>query len=264
MKFQKPIKRKRKIHWSRKVFPLIIASIVLAVIFFFYTVNQKLTPIYLQYAEVETEKIASHVISEAITERISNVLDINDVIEHVPTENSNQVTVKYNTEVINRILADVRTTVDENLMEIEKGNVDILPLEEDIEYDPEQMQAQGGVVFFVSLGQVTNLPLLGNLGPKIPIRFHVIGDAQANVVPYIEEFGINNAYVEVNIVLKVQVKIIVPLATKTAIVEQTIPVAIGLVQGEVPQVFSPGEGGTKPNIEIPLRENQNDGGQPHD
>src|SRR5699024_11649836 len=92
--------------------------------------------------EVQTEKIASHVISEAITERISNVLDVNDIIQHVPTENSDQVTVKYNTEVINRILADVRTTVDENIEEMENGNIDILPLEEDIEYDAEQMQAR--------------------------------------------------------------------------------------------------------------------------
>lgn len=224
----------------------------MAIVLFFYYVNQRLTPVYLQYAEVQTEKIASHVISEAITERISNVLDVNDIIQHVPTENSDQVTVKYNTEVINRILADVRTTVDENIEEMEKGNVDILPIEEDIEYAPEQMQAQGGVVFFVSLGQITNLPLLGNLGPKIPIRFHVIGDAQADVVPYIEEFGINNAYVEVNIKLRVQVKIIVPLATKIAVVEQTIPVAIGLVQGQVPQVFSGGEGSSKQNISIPV------------
>lgn len=254
MKFQKPVRRKKNFRRRWNLFPFIILSIVIAVIYLFYTVNQKLTPIYLQYAEVQTEKIASHVISEAITERISNVLDVNDVIQHVPTENSDQVTVKYNTEVINRILADVRTTVDENLDEIEKGNIDILPLEENIEYDTTQMQAQGGVVFFVSLGQATNLPLLGNLGPKIPIRFHVIGDAHANVVPYIEEFGINNAYVEVNIVLKVQVKIIVPLATKTAIVEQTIPVAIGLVQGPVPQVFSTGDGEAKPSIEVPLKE----------
>lgn len=251
MKFKHTRRRRFKLK-RRTIFSILICSILVAIVLFFYYVNQRLTPVYLQYAEVQTEKIASHVISEAITERISNVLDVNDIIQHVPTENSDQVTVKYNTEVINRILADVRTTVDENIEEMEKGNVDILPIEEDIEYAPEQMQAQGGVVFFVSLGQITNLPLLGNLGPKIPIRFHVIGDAQADVVPYIEEFGINNAYVEVNIKLRVQVKIIVPLATKIAVVEQTIPVAIGLVQGQVPQVFSGGEGSSKQNISIPV------------
>lgn len=259
MKFKKT-RRRRPILKRRTVLPILILSMLLGIIFFFYFVNQRLTPIYLQYAEVQTEKIASHVISEAITERISNVLDVNDIIQHVPTENSDQVTVKYNTEVINRILADVRTTVDENIEEMENGNIDLLPLEEDIEYDAEQMQAQGGVVFFVSLGQITNMPLLGNLGPKIPIRFHIIGDAQADVVPYIEEFGINNAYVEVNIKLKVQVKIIVPLATKIAIVEQTIPVAIGLVQGPVPQVFSNGDQGGKPNISVPVELSPGDSG----
>lgn len=258
MKFQKPIKRRSTFWKRRKLIPIIFLAVIAAVVYLFYFVNQRLTPIYISYAEVQTEKIANHVISEAITERISNVLDVNDVILHVPTENSEQVNVKYNTEVINRILADVRTTVDDNLEEIARGNVDILPLDNNIEYDPDQMQAQGGVVFLVSLGQVTNLPLLGNLGPKIPIRFHVIGDAQANVVPYIEEFGINNAYVEVNIHLKVQVKIIVPLATKMAIVEQKIPVAIGLVQGPVPQVYSNGDGTTTPAIEVPLNQKSDD------
>ena len=46
--------------------------------------------------------------------------------------------------------------------------------------------------------------------------------------------------------VKVQVQIIVPLATKSAVIEQKIPVAIGLVQGPVPNVFSSGEGGMGP------------------
>ena len=51
----------------------------------------------------------------------------------------------------------------------------MLPPPDDIEYDPQAMEEQGGVVFFVPIGQATDIPLLGNLGPKIPIRFHVIG-----------------------------------------------------------------------------------------
>ena len=70
--------------------------------------------------------------------------------------------------------------------------------------------------FLFRLGRRQEFRYLGNLGPKIPIRFHVIGDVQANVVASIEEFGINNAYIEVNILLKVNVQIIVPLATKTS------------------------------------------------
>ena len=67
----------------------------------------------------------------------------------------------------------------------------------------------------------------------------------------VEEFGINNAYVEVNIILTVNVQIIVPFTTKSSVVQQKIPVALGLVQGEVPQIFSSGEGANAPSIEVP-------------
>lgn len=252
MKFQGQIKRRKRFR-KRKKLTFLFLAVIAAVVYMFYYVNARLAPIYVQYAEVETEKIASYVINQAISDKIVNVLDINDVIVEVPTENSDSTTVKFNTEVINRIVADVRMLIEENLDEVEKGNLNKLPLDENIEYDPLQMEEEGGVVFFVPLAQAANLPILGNLGPKIPIRFHIHGDSQVNVVPYIEEFGINNAYVEVNVMVKVQVQIIVPFATKSAMIEQKIPVAIGLVRGPVPNVFSSGEGGMgPPSIEVPL------------
>jgi len=231
---------------------LLIPAIVLAIIVFFYIVNMRLTPTYVQYAEVQTQKIASHVISQAISTRIANVLDVNDIIEHVPTETSDMVTTKFNTEIINRVLADTRDLVELHLQRAEAGNLDMLPLSDSIEYDPSKMEDQGGIVFFVPIGQATNIPLLGNLGPKIPIRFHVIGDVKADVEASIREFGINNAYIEVNINLQVSVQIIVPLATKMSIIEQKIPVAMGLVQSPVPQIFSDGGGVSQPTIEVPL------------
>ena len=252
MKFQGQVKR-RAIFRKRKKLPIVFFAVIAAVVFMFYYVNARLTPIYIEYAAVQTEKIASHVINQAISDQISNVLDVNDVIERVPTESSNSSTVKFNTRIINRIVADVRNSIEESLEEVEKGNLAKLPLDENIKYDPLQMEEEGGVVFFVPLAQIANLPILGNLGPKIPIRFHILGDAQVNVVPNIEEFGINNAYVEVNVMVKVQVQIIIPLATESAVIEQKIPVAIGLVQGPVPSVFSTGEGGMDPpSIEVPL------------
>lgn len=251
MKFQNQVKR-RPLFRKRKIVPLLIPAIIIAVALFFYIVNMRLTPTYVQYAEVQTEKIASHVISQAISTRIANVLDVNDIIEHVPTDTSNMVTTKFNTEIINRVLADTRNLVELHLAQAEAGNMEMLPLSDTIEYDPQKMEDQGGIVFFVPIGQATGIPLLGNLGPKIPIRFHVIGDVQANVTASIEEFGINNAYIEVNILLQVNVQIIVPLATKTSVVEQKIPVAIGLVQGAVPHIFSSGGNMGPPSVEVPV------------
>ncbi|HEY4623518.1 MAG TPA: sporulation protein YunB, partial [Solibacillus sp.] len=108
-----------------------------------------------------------------------------------------------------------------------------------------------GIVFFVPLGQALNIPIIGNLGPKIPIRFHIIGNVGSDIESPITEFGINNAKVEVNLFIEVNVKIIVPFASSSATVRQKIPVAIGLVQGTVPHIYSAGEG-TQPSIEVPI------------
>lgn len=252
LKFQKEVRRGPNTG-KRKVLPLLVPAILLTIAIFLYVVNMRLTPTFIRYAEVQTTKIASHVISQAISSRVANVLDVNDIIEHVPTETSTMVTTKFNTEIINRVLADTRNLVEMHLAQAEAGNLDMLPMSDNIEYDSTAMKEQEGIVFFVPVGQATNIPLLGNFGPKIPIRFHVIGDVQANVVTSLEEFGINNAYIEVNVLLKVNVQIIVPLATKSSSIEQKIPVAIGLVQGSVPHIFSGGAGtGGHPSIEVPV------------
>ncbi len=58
--------------------------------------------------------------------------------------------------------------------------------------------------------------------------------------------------VEVSIVLTVNVQVIVPLATKTTTIEQKIPVALGVISGPVPQIYTKGGGGTQPSIEVPI------------
>ncbi|WP_249664365.1 sporulation protein YunB, partial [Lysinibacillus sp. D4B1_S16] len=74
--------------------------------------------------------------------------------------------------------------------------------------------------------------------PKIPIRFHVIGNVHSNVTSSIQEFGINSAYVEVGIHLEVNVQIIVPLASKSSTVAQDIPGAMWLTRGPVPDSYT--------------------------
>lgn len=118
-------------------------------------------PTYLDYAEVQTNRIASEVISKAINSRTANVLDVNDIIEEVPGEDTKMT--KFNSEIINRVMAETYTLVQDHLEEAESGNLSKLPKYDDIEYDANAMQEDGGVVFYVPIGQVTKLPLLGNL-----------------------------------------------------------------------------------------------------
>ena len=237
---------------GKNIIPLLFVFVIISVGIMFYLVNVRLTPIYLQYAEVQSQKIASLVVSKAINSRTVNVMDVNDIIEEVPTDQHNRVTTKFNTEIINRVKSETVTLVQTHLEQAEEGNLENLPYLDDIEYDPNAMEDNGGIVFYVPLGQATNIPLLGNLGPKIPIRFHVIGNVQSDVVREITEFGINSALVDISIVIKVNVQVIVPLATKTTTIEEKIPVALGVISGPVPQIYTKGDGGAQPSIEVPI------------
>ncbi|KAA0944133.1 sporulation protein YunB [Sporosarcina sp. ANT_H38] len=246
MRFHGQVTRKSR-NKKRKLLPLLIPAFIIAIFLFIYFVNARLAPIYVQYAEVQTQKIASHVINKAISSRTANVLNIEDIIVNVPSDSKGMI--KFNTEIINRASSEIHALVESHLQQAEAGNLDILPTDE-IEFDPQAMESEEGIVFFVPLAQAANIPLLGNLGPKIPIRFHVIGQVQATMDTKISEFGINNAVVEVNILLTVNVQIIAPLATKQSVVTQKIPVAMGLIQSTVPQIYTTG-GGNPPSVEVP-------------
>lgn len=231
---------------------MLLVSLFIMVILTLYLINSRLMPTYLEYAHVQTQKIASYVVSKAIDARTTKVLDINEIIVELPPGESEIITAKFNTEIINRVRAETTTLVKEYLEQAENGDLSRLPNLDTVEYDVGKMEAGDGIVFFVPLGQVLNIPIIGNLGPKIPIRFHIIGNVHSDVESKIEEFGINMAKVEVYIHLEVNVQIIVPFASESATVEQNIPVAIGIVSGKVPHIYTNGADGVQPSIEVPV------------
>lgn len=248
----------RKKYKKRKIsnrFTLFVVFFAIGVLLFLYILNARLMPTYVQYAEFETNKIAAHVVNKAINSRTTNVLDVNEIIEDLPSESDYMVTTKFNTEIINQVRAETTALVKEHLELAEQGDLSKLPDLENVEYDVSEMQKGEGIVFFVPLAQALNLPLLGNLGPKIPIRFHIIGNVSSDVSTQFKEFGINNALVEVNIDMQVNVQIIIPFASQQSTVHQTIPVAIGLIRGQVPHIYTPGGDGAQPSIEVPLPSN---------
>ena len=67
------------------------------------------------------------------------------------------------------------------------------------------------------------------------------------------EFGINGGVIEVYIEVKVDIEIIIPLATDTTTVTRNIPIGMGVFRGDVPQFFN-GSGNSAPSIQLPKSE----------
>lgn len=242
------VKRKRSIG---NYVVLFFTSLLVMVGISIYVINARLMPVYLDYAEMQTNKVASYVVNKAINSRTSSVLNINEIIVDIPTDSKDTITTKFNTEIINQVRSETQTLVKEYLEQAENGDLSNLPNLENVEYDVGKMEAGDGIVFFVPLGQAINIPIIGNLGPKVPIRFHIIGNVSSGYETKVEEFGINNAKVEVIVTIEVNVQIIIPFASNSATVTQEIPVAIGLVRGSVPNIYSTGDG-VQPSIEVPV------------
>ena len=240
-------------HTNLNRLTILLVSFFVGILMFLYLLNERLKPTYLEYAEAQTIKIASYVINEAISSRPSSVLDVNDIIEEVPAGSSETVTVRFNADIINRVQAETQGLVKKYLAQAEQGNLNQLPELEYVEYNADKIEEGDGIVFFVPLAQAADLPLLGNLGPKIPMRFHIVGNVHSDVTSNIKEFGINSALVEVWINLEVNVQIIVPFASKSATIKQSFPVAMGLTRGPVPNIYTNGSDAPQPSLEIPIK-----------
>jgi sporulation protein YunB len=243
--------RRRHVRWGPLPFRYVL---LISFVFFIFStaaglwiVNRAIEPTLMKYAESQTRKIASLVINKAIEKKTTNVEDINNVIEI--KSNGKVFTIK--TSVINQALADTVAEIQKNIKEVERGSFPSLTSISDVEIETDtKKNSDGFIIWYVPLGQATKNALFGNLGPKIPIKFNAIGDIQPDVKMKATPMGINNTWIDASLHLVVSVQIITPFQTKITKLTETIPIAAGLIQGDVPQYFNGGSG-SSPAIQLP-------------
>ncbi|WP_449622258.1 sporulation protein YunB [Robertmurraya sp. Marseille-Q9965] len=230
----------------RYVFLLTLVFFVFSTTAGLWIINKGLKETLMAYASSQTVQIASLIINNAILE--TKTEDINNIIV-VDPETS---TANFDTEKILTKLGETTRLILNNIKTAEGGDLGEIETLSDVEFDPKKTKDEEGIVYYVPLGQATNNALLGNLGPKIPIRFTAIGHMESDIETEFEEIGINNIYIQVKIKLKVNVQVIIPFATDVAELEQEIPIALGVIKGEVPQFYNNGGEGGAPSLEIPV------------
>jgi sporulation protein YunB len=234
--------------------------LLISLVFFIFStaaglwlVNKAIEPTLMKYAETQTRKIASLVINDAIDKKTTNVDDISNVIEIKTKGKISSVQLK--TSVINRALADTVAEIQKNIDEVEKGSFPSLSQVTDVEIEKNNKLDDGFIIWYVPLGQATKNALFGNLGPKIPIKFNAIGDIRPDVRMKATPMGINNTWIDASLHLVVSVQIITPFTTKITKLTENIPIAAGLIQGDVPQYFNGGSG-SSPAIQLPDKKNK--------
>lgn len=231
---------------------LLIFSFVLVfiiIILLFKIINERINPILFDYATLESRKFASIIINKAIEKNVATDLVIEDLYIVSKKENNEITSVDFNPAIVNKVLTKVTSSVQMNLKNLEEGNLDLLEASDDvlIYYDKENLKK--GIIFRIPSGIVFNNSLLTNIGPKIPVRFTLVGDVLSGINTKVTNYGINNALLEVSVNIKLTLKVILPISTKEVNVETNVPISIKMIQGNVPNYYS---NGLNSNFSIPL------------
>lgn len=194
--------------------------------------STKLEPALKYYLSTEVKRVLSLVINDTISNTTNNI-DINNII----VTNNNSNTIDINTKYVNQILSNINKDIEKNLRLIEAGKINNLKKYfsslSDIDYE----ELKGGVIYYISSGNISGNILTNNIGPKIPIKFAMAGHATSKIDSNIREYGINNALLEINVNVSVNMNVNIPFVTKEVKVETSMPLIIKVVEGEIPDYY---------------------------
>ncbi len=242
MKLKKEKKKKKKFCLLIIIFIMIITS----TFYFIYYYSNKSIPLLLAYAEAETKKLTILVINKAVTKQINNI-EVSEVFDIHYNDDGEIQLIDFNSQNTAKILSIMTSLVELNLRAIEEGKIDMLELPENSlsEYNLELLDK--GIILEIPLGIVTNSALLYNLGPKVPVKLSLVGDVSTGFSTEVVEYGINNALLKLMIDIKVDTKIILPIVSDTITIDCSIPIAMKVIQGKIPNYYIDGFT-TKSNI----------------
>lgn len=215
---------------KRKWLKLLITFILLIMFTFIILVflSNKVIPFYMNYSEAEMKRVVTTVINKSVTEEVTNQLEV-DSFFVLKKENDNTIIVDFDPVIVNRVMSKISDVVYNNLKLISKK--DKLTLEK---YNIDESY------FYIPSGIIFNTTMLNNIGPRIPINLEIISSVNPNLKTEVTEYGINNSLIEVYINVIVDVKMILPMYSNTMQIVVVVPLAVKLIQGEVPKYYQRG------------------------
>lgn len=219
----------------------ILIFLSLSVSFFFIIyLSKKINPIFMSYAESETRKLMTLVINKSLTKELTLKDEIDNIYHITKSNNEDIQIIDFDSKEVTKFLNNITNLIQNNLKAIEEGNVDLIDLEENTldKYDKDLLKK--GIIYEIPILAATNSSLLSNIGPRIPVRFYLIGDVTSNVETEVKEYGINNALVKLSIRINVSGKVNLPFVSENVTVDMVIPVSMKIIQGKIPEFYLDG------------------------
>lgn len=225
---------------------LLLSSILFAVLSIqgLWFVDSQLRPIISQIANREMERVATYTIEQAMTEELSQ-MDMSDIFYKETNEDGMVVFTNINTQKYNELLGNVQHRVHEVMNEVQRGEVN-------------SYGDNSNIVATIPLGRALNNALLTDVGPGIPVRYALMGDAKVGMRDEIKPLGINNTQISLYVEIEVNMDVILPFSETSDTISVEAPAGMALIAGAVPQFYG-GQGGfVYPTIGAEQEENNVD------
>jgi len=200
---------------KRRMPSLSVIFTLLFIIFiaFFWMMEIHLKPTLLVIAEAKATLIATQSINSVINESVNLSIDPKKLVNITLDNRGRVVLIQPNTMEFNKIAADTTIKVQNVLREIGEEKIHI------------------------PMGQILGSQLLASMGPNITVTIIPVGTVQVNVIDKFEQAGINQTRHMVYLIATTQIRIVVPLVSKSVSVNTQVPIAEYVVVGEVPSTY---------------------------
>lgn len=190
-----------------------ILSLIIIVGFFYLLII-----FFNNYFGERIEVYINKSVENKAVEIINDVLK-EEVIPNIDSEKMlliNEKGVIINSKNVNEVLFLVNDNISENFDMIKKE------------------------VLKIPLSSIISEELL-NFGPNINIRINEIRSFKTDIVTIVEEYGINNSLLKLEILIEFDVESMVPFNKNVSNVKMKIPLVSQIIQGEVPKFYSYGK-----------------------
>ena len=214
MRFRSYKKKKFSAFFTRGLIILVIAFLISLMIINYF--SSQIKTILLPIAEARVNKYVSNMINNAT----GNILFDKELLKINKNSNDEVEMVTYNTYEVTKLIDKITMNIQDEFNGLEYGKVN----------DEFVLQK-------IPLGVIFGNVFLRNLGPKINIRFDMIGNVLTNIETEVKPYGINKAYVETRVFIEANARIIIPFVTKNIKITNVVPISINIYQGKVPNGY---------------------------
>ncbi|MGG1660446.1 sporulation protein YunB [Brevibacillus sp. NRS-1366] len=224
MRFKRRGRRRR----GRRIFATTL-FVIIGLFVLFVVAEKRIEPTLMLIAQSKADQVAKLAITDAVTKRLTQQgVDFNEVVIMEKDEAGSIKAVNFNFREYSRIVGETTARIQNRLKEFEQDNVKTT----------------------VPLGLATKNVFLEHLGPDIPVSFVPIGAVKTRLETGMKQAGINMVLVTVYIYVEVDLRVIIPFATKQQTVTTQIPITEALIVGKVPNYLYNNPAG-KPDVPMP-------------